>query len=174
MRFNIVKGIFIIVVIGIIVFAIYSIYFQEDQENTQVQNEQQAEVIEEKKDIRLGISNFDTINPLLTTNKEVLNIGKLIFEPLLTLDENYKIQLCLATEWSKTSDTSYVVKIDNSVQWQDGSPLIAKDIQFTIDRLKEGKSIYSANVEKVSSVEVIDASTVKINLSEPVPFLNII
>lgn len=170
MRFNIVKGIFIVVVIGIIIFAIYSIYFQEKKENTQAQNEQQAEMVEEKKDIRLGISNFDTINPLLTTNKEVLNIDKLIFEPLLTLDENYQVKLCLATEYSKTSDTSYVVKIDNSVKWQDGSPLIAKDIQFTIDRLKEGKSIYSANVEKVSSVEVIDASTVKINLSESVPF----
>lgn len=170
MRFNIVKGIFIVVVIGIIVFAIYSIYFQEEQENTEVQNEQQAEIIEEKKDIRLGISNFDTMNPLLTTNKEVLNIGKLIFEPLLTIDENYKVELCLATEWSKTSDTTYVVKIDNSVKWQDGSSLIAKDIQFTIDRLKEGRSIYSSNVEKVSSVEVIDTSTVKINLSEPVPF----
>ena len=170
MRFHIVKVIFIVVVIAIIVFAIYSIYFQEKQDNTQVQNEAQAETIQEKKDIRLGISNYDTINPLLSTNKEVLNISKLIFEPLLMVDENYKIELCLATEWSKTSDTTYVVKIDNSVQWQDGSPLIAKDIQFTIDRLKEGKSIYSANVEKVISVEVVDASTVKINLSEPVPF----
>ncbi len=170
MRFNIVKTIFIVVVIGILVFAIYSIYFQNKQENIQKQNEQQAEVVEEKKDIQLGISNYDTMNPLLTSNKEVLNIDKLIFEPLLTLDENYKIELCLATECSKTSDTSYVVKIDNNVKWQDGSPLIAKDIQFTIDRLKEGKSIYSANVEKVSSVEVIDASTIKINLSEAVPF----
>lgn len=79
-------------------------------------------------------------------------------------------KLCLATECSKTSDTSYVIKIDNNKKWQDGSPLIAKDIQFTIDRLKEGKSIYSYNVEKVISVEIIDASTAKINLSEEVPF----
>lgn len=100
----------------------------------------------------------------------MLNIDKLIFEPLITIDENYRTKLCLATECSKTSDTSYVIKIDNNKKWQDGTPLMAKDIQFTIDRLKEGKSIYAYNVEKVSSVEIIDASTVKINLAEEVPF----
>lgn len=110
------------------------------------------------------------MNPLLSNNKEVLNIDKLIFEPLLTIDKDYKIQLCLATECSKTSATSYVIKIDNNKKWHDGSPLIAKDIQFTIDRLKEGKSIYSYNVEKVTSVEILDANTIKINLSEEVPF----
>ena len=78
--------------------------------------------------------------------------------------------MCLATECSKTSPTSYVIKIDNNKKWHDGSPLIAKDIQFTIDRLKEGKSIYSYNVEKVTSVEILDASTIKINLSEEVAF----
>ena len=120
--------------------------------------------------MRLGISNFDTINPLLSNNKEVLNIDKLIFEPLISIDENYKTKLCLATECSKTSETSYIIKIDNNRKWHDGTHLIAKDIQFTIDRLKEGKSIYSYNVEKVVSVEILDASTVKINLSEEVPF----
>lgn len=78
--------------------------------------------------------------------------------------------MCLATECSKTSSTSYVIKIDNNKKWHDGSPLIAKDIQFTIDRLKEGKSIYSYNVEKIIGVEILDSDMVKINLSEEVPF----
>jgi len=120
--------------------------------------------------LRLGISNFDTINPLLTKNKEVLNIDKLIFEPLIHIKENYETELCLATECSKTSETSYIIKIDNNRKWQDGSPLIAKDIQFTIDRLKEGNSIYAYNVEKIVGVEILDANTIKINLSEEVPF----
>ena len=29
--------------------------------------------------IRLGISNFDTINPILTTNKVMININQLIY-----------------------------------------------------------------------------------------------
>lgn len=94
----------------------------------------------------------------------------MIFEPLINITTDYKLEYCLATECSKVSDTSYIVKLDNNKKWQDGSSLIAKDIQFTIDRLKEGKSIYSYNVEKVNGIEILDSNTVKINLSEPVPF----
>ena len=89
---------------------------------------------------------------------------------MFNLTTDYKLENCLANEISKTSDTTYVVKIDNNKKWHDGSPLIAKDVQFTIDRLKDGKSMYAYNVEKVIGLEVIDASTIKINLSEPVPF----
>ena len=161
--------IFIIFVICIIIFAIYRIYFKNDN-NINENTEEIVEQIEEIKNLRLGISNFDTINPLLSYNKEVLNIDKLIFEPLITINEQYQAELCLATECSKTSPTSYIIKIDNNKKWQDGASLTSKDIQFTIDRLKEGKSIYSYNVEKVISVEIIDKDTVKINLSEEVPF----
>ncbi|MCI8362008.1 MAG: hypothetical protein HFJ41_02520 [Clostridia bacterium] len=169
MKSNFFKYIFIIFAICIIIYSVYAIYFKEkDNTDEKVQAEEQ-EVIE-KKDIRLGISNFDNINPLISNNKEILNIDKLIFEPLVNITKDYKIQMCLATECSKTSETSYVIKIDNDKKWQDGSPFTAKDIQFTIDRLKEGSSIYAYNVQKISSVEIIDSSTIKINLSEEVPF----
>ena len=163
------KYIFILFVIGIIIFAIYMIYFKKEVNENVIEEEKIEEEVE-IKDLRLGISNFDTINPLITNNKEVLNIDKLIFEPLMTLNKDYKLENCLAVECSKTSPTSYVIKIDNKKRWHDGSALIAKDVQFTIDRLKEGNSIYSYNVEKVISVEVLDADIVKINLSEEVPF----
>ena len=164
------KYIFILFVIGIVIFTIYMIYFKDDNNKNEINQEVIQEQVEEIKDLRFGISNFDTINPLLSGNKEVLNIDRLIFEPLITITPNYQMKLCLATECSKISPTSYIIKIDNNRKWQDGSELISKDIQFTIDRLKEGKSIYSYNVEKVISVELIDASTIKINLSEEVPF----
>lgn len=169
MKSSFFKYIFIIFAIGIIIYSIYAIYFK-DKDTIEEQTNQEIIEQEVKKDIRFGISNFDTINPLISNNKEILNIDKLIFEPLISITKDYKTELCLATECSKVSDTAYVIKIDNNKKWQDGSSLIAKDIQFTIDRLKEGKSIYSYNVEKISSVEILDSSTVRITLSEAVPF----
>ena len=170
MRSNIFKYIFIIFIVAIIAYSIYVIYYKDKtQENTEVEQKVE-EVAVEKTDLRLGISNFDTLNPLVSNNKEVLNIDKFIFEPLLNLTSDYRLENCLATECSRTSDTTYVVKIDNDKRWHNGVALIASDIQFTIDRLKEGRSVYSYNVEKVSSVEVLDNSTIKIVLSEPVPF----
>lgn len=169
MKQNFFKYIFILFAIGIIIYAIYSIYFKNSKEE-QVEEKSQVQEVTMAKDIRLGISNFDTINPLMTNNKEVLNVDNLIFEPLIRITEDYKLEMCLATECSKISDTTYVIKIDNNKKWHDGSPLIAKDIQFTIEKLKEIGSVYSYNVEKVANVEILDASTVKINLIEEVPF----
>lgn len=170
MKVNIIKYVFIVFVIGIIIFAIYMIYFKDKEEEAKQEDIIQSEEKVELKDLRLGISNYDTINPLLSNNKEVLNIGQLIYEPLIKIDENYKTQLCLAKECSKTSETTYVIKINNNIKWQDGTSLTAKDIQFTIDRLKELTSIYTHNVEKITSVEVLDNETIKINLSEEAPF----
>ena len=171
MKSNFFKYIFILFVIAIIIFAIYMIYFKKDNtQNEIIETQKEEVVVEELKDLRLGISNFDTINPLISNNKEVLNIDKLIFEPLLKINENYQIEMCLAKEYSKINPTSYIIKIDNNKKWQDGMNIIAKDIQFTIDRLKEGNSIYAYNVEKVQSVEILDVDTVKINLFEEVPF----
>ena len=112
MKSNFFKYIFILFAIGIIIFAIYMIYFRNNEIENEIEEVVTEEVVE-IKDLRLGISNFDNINPLLSNNKEVLNIDKLIFEPLITINENYKTSLCLATECSKTSPTSYVIKIDN-------------------------------------------------------------
>ena len=159
MKKSIFKYIFIIFAVAIVVFAIYMIYFRKDL-NENINEISEVEEVKEKKDLRLGISNFDTINPLLSNNKEVLNIDKIIFEPLMTIDKEYKLQKCLATECSKTNSTTYIIKIDNDKKWHDGSSLIAK----------EGESIYYYNVEKISDVEVIDAETVKITLDEEVPF----
>ena len=169
MKSNFFKYIFIFFAIGIIIFAVYKIYYKDNKEENEI-IEDKIEQVEEIKDLRFGISNYDTINPLLSNNKEVLNIDKLIFEPLVTINEKYQLELCLASECSKTSPTSYIIKIDTNKKWHDGSPLISKDIQFTIDRLKEGKSVYSYNVQKIESVEIIDADTVKINLFEEIPF----
>ena len=163
------KYIFIIFVVAIVSYAGYKIYkSKNNSENQVVENTTEQESI--IKDIRLGICGYDTMNPLISNNKAILDIDTLIFEPLFKLSKDYKLEPCLATEWSKTGDNTYVVKIDNTIKWQDGAYLTAKDVQFTIDRLKEGNSIYKANVAHVVGVEVIDATTAKITLDQEVPF----
>ena len=42
----------------------------------------------------MGISNYDTMNPLLSNNKEILNIDKLIFEPLVSITPDYNAEKC--------------------------------------------------------------------------------
>lgn len=167
---SIFKYIFIIFAIGIIVYAGYRIYNNQNKEepNTQENNV----VVQESiiRDIRLALTNYDTMNPLITKNREILNIDTLIFEPLFTLTKDYQLQPCLAKECSKTGDNTYVIKTANNVSWHDGTPFTAKDILFTIDILKNGDSVYKYNVDHIESAEVVDATTLKVKLNGNIPF----
>ncbi len=172
MKSNVTKYIFIIIVISLLITAGYYIYHTQKPKEEKALPQETEEEIEIITNLRLPVVAFDTINPILSKNQNIQDISRLIYEPLLTITSDNRIELCLAKEWSKQSETSYIVKLKEDVKWQDGHLLTAKDVQFTIDRLKElgGNSIYAYNVEKVNGVEVIDNTTIKINLSEEVPF----
>lgn len=164
------RYIFIIFIILIIGYSGYKIYINNRTKtnDAKIQTSEQEEVV--IKDIRLGICNYDSINPLITNNREIIDISKLIFDPLFTITKDYKIEPCIATECSKTGDTTYVVKVDTNIKWHDGSYLTAKDVKYTIETIQAGNSIYKSNVENIISTEVLDASTIKITLNSNIPF----
>jgi peptide/nickel transport system substrate-binding protein len=81
------------------------------------------------KNINLAISDFDTINPILSNNQEVQNISKLIYEPLITLTEDYNLEACLATDWAKLNDTTYIIKLRENVTWSDGKKFTGADVK---------------------------------------------
>lgn len=168
MKFKSVKFVFIGVVIFIVIFAAFKMTSNNDDKKS-VETQGAGET-QYKDSIRLGVSNFDTINPITTRNKQMISINQLVYEPLLELDSEYKLSLCLATEYAKTAATTYIVKVDNGVKWSSGTSFGAKDVKFTVDLLKSVDNIYSENVKYISNVEAIDDSTVKISLSQEVPF----
>lgn len=172
MKSNIIKYVFAIIVIGLVAYSAYIIYGKKDNINNTTQEVQVSQNIEIIDNIRVPVVNFDTINPILSNNSHIQNIANLVYEPLLSVDENYKIELILAKEWSKINPTSYVIKLKDDIKWEDGNKLTAKDIKYTIDRLKDEnvKSIYTYNVQEVTKVEVIDDNTIRINLNKEVPF----
>lgn len=168
MKFKNIKYFFIIFVIIIIAFAIYIVNSQNNvKENKEIQV---ANEVVYQNHLDLGISDFDTINPLLTKNKEMININQLIYEPLLIISPEYELNTCLANEYAKTSATTYIIKINTDIKWSNGENLSAKDIKYTIDLLKSVNNIYSENVKNIESVETIDNATVKINLSDETYF----
>ncbi len=169
---NFFKYIFVVVIIALICGAVYILY--NNKQDIELDDEEQNTV--ENKDIslaqniKIGLTNYDTMNPILTRNRDIANIDKLIFEPLVNITSDYKVEGCLAKSCNKTSDTSYEIKIDSSVKWQDGRSLISRDVQYTIEKIKETNSIYLQNVQDIASIELPDSETVIINLSKPVIF----
>ena len=170
---NFFKYIFVIVVIALIIGSVYLVYYKkssnvesevDDEETNQVQ---QISIVE---NLKMGVQSFDTLNPLLTKNKEIVNIDKLIFEPLVNITSDYHTENCLAKEVTKTSDNVYTIKLNSNIKWQDGGNLISKDIQYTVEQLKNLDSIYSQNGAHIQSVDIPDSETAIITLDQAVPF----
>ena len=170
MKSNYFKYIFIIFAVLIMTFAIIKIKTDEQKKREQQVFETKEETEEEIKEIKLGVASFDSINPILSKNKNIQDISKIIFEPLMTLTSDYKLETCLAKEWAKQNETTYIIKLKDDKKWSDGQRFTAEDVRFTIDRLKDSETIYSSNVQYVESVEIVDDTTIRIILNQEVPF----
>lgn len=163
------KYIFIIFAIAIMIFAVIKIK-KDEQKKDEITTETTQEETPEVTELKLGIASFDSINPILSKNKNVQDVSKIIFEPLMTLTKDYKLENCLAKEWAKQNETVYLIKLRDDKKWSDGQKFTANDVRFTIDRLKDSDTIYSANVQHITTVEVVDDSTIRITLDQEVPF----
>ncbi len=169
MKNNVIKYIFLLFVVALIIFAFYRVYYEDKKSNDGT--EDTTTNVEENisKDIRLCIVEYDTMNPVLSNNRNVQEISRLLFEPLITLDKNYKPEGAIAEEWSKVGDTSYVIRLKQNIKWQDGTKVTANDVKFTIDRLRDTQSIYSYNAVHIIETEVVDSYTIKLNLDSNIP-----
>ena len=168
MKANVFKIIFFTIVVILILLAVYIVY--KDNKKEKIFTSSQKYELRTEKQINIGIYNFDTINPLLTQNKDIQYIDKLIFRSLLNINKNFELENDLAEEISKINDKTYIIKIKENIYWHDGTSFTTKDVKFTIEALKEKDTVYKENVNKISNVEIIDENTIKIFLEEPVNF----
>ena len=170
MKTSVFRYIFFIVVIVLVGISIYVLY--KDSKKTPIEIKNSKTELNIEGEINIGITGFDTINPLTSNNRDVQYIDKLIFQSLLDISYDYKIENLLAEEFSKINSTTYIVKLKDDIYWHDGTQFTAQDVIFTIKNLQDSKinSIYKDNVSKIKIVEQIDKYTVKIILTEETPF----
>lgn len=170
MKSNFVKYIFVVFVIGIMGFAIYQLNKNEKKEEDVQQPVVEAEENEIIKEISLGVAEYDTINPILSKNKHIQEISKIIYDSLFEIDQEYKIKPNLIKDWAKTSEVTYLLKIKKDIKWSDGQSFTVDDVIYTIDVLKQIPSIYSYNVQYVIKTDKIDEETIQITIDHEIPF----
>ena len=91
---NIIKYIFIVFVIGLICFTAYLLVKNKRESLTQAELDQTSKKSNIQTDLRLAVAGFDTINPILSRNRNVQELSRLMYEPLINLDSSYKKEYC--------------------------------------------------------------------------------
>ena len=94
-----------------------------------------------------------------------------IFEPLVARDAQLKPTPALATSWKQTAPTVWRFELRRGVSFHDGTPFTADDVVFSFQRAADPGSDMRGTVGQIKEVRKLDASTVEIVTTVPVPIL---
>ena len=120
-----------------------------------------------------GSGDYTRINPAMDEHGEI-NI--LLFNGLTAHDGDNQVVPSLAESWEFDEDTNtYTFHMVEDAKWQDGEPVSAEDVKFTIEAIMdpENGSENAPNYEDVQEINVIDDHTIAFQLDAPnVAFLD--
>src|SRR4029077_2112577 len=101
-------------------------------------------------------------------------VGRIIFsqicEKLYEIDEGLRISPQLAAELPAIGDggRTVTIKLRSGVKFNDGTPMDAESVKFSLDRHRTLKgSNRASELAPVDAVEVVDATTVRLKLKAP-------
>lgn len=159
------KIIFFTIIIILIFLAIYIIIKNKNTKASDIKIVRKENEI--SNEIIIGITDFDTINPILSKNQDVQYISKLIYEPLIKIGQDFKLEQGLATEWNKLDEKSYLIRLNENKLWSNEKQFTAKDVEYSINYIKKQDTIYNDNVKNIEKIQAINDYTLKIYLLEP-------
>ena len=112
-----------------------------------------------------------TWNPHMEQMNVRLGYYRLVYEGLVGEDENGNLTPSLATKWDEDKD-SITFTLRDDVYFHDGTKFDANAVKLNIENVKKGKFPATAGMLRaIKSVDVIDDTHVRFNLSYPNPFL---
>lgn len=91
-----------------------------------------------------------------------------VFAKLVQMDETYQIQPDIAESWSQESPTSWLFELRQDATFHNGDPVTARDVKYSLDRVQD-PDLGASNaifITPITSVEVVDDYTVRINVEE--------
>jgi len=149
---------------------------EEESETGELEEEENLEDL--KADyggtLRLAIPNVIEGNPIYENPEELMHIQELIFESLVTFNEDLSIIGEIAENWSFSEDGQVVeLELHPEVTWHDGEPLTVEDIQFTVDTIKNtheesiSPRVYQNSVRHISAVRELENGNVRISFTRP-------
>jgi peptide/nickel transport system substrate-binding protein len=122
--------------------------------------------------IRLGLSGWSTLNPLLLSRDTDEEAVDLLFDRLVTIDEQGHFIPELLESWDiQNGGRDILLHLRPGMTWQDGSPIEAEDVVFTwkMLRLPQVRAINDTvpGIRTMDSLTAEGPLTVHIHLARP-------
>ena len=119
---------------------------------------------------------FGTIDPAKINDYTEYMAGVNLYDALTTLDSKGNILPLIAESWDVSDDTlTYTFHLKSGVTFQDGSPVEAKDVVYSVKRLlalNEGPAFLFEGILDEDSVSAVDEDSVEFKLRKVYsPFL---
>jgi len=118
----------------------------------------------------------DIINPILAISGVSSDLVEIVFDGLVTRDEDMEIRPNLALSWDISNNgLTWRFYLRKGVKFHDGKELTAQDVKFTYEKIKDPdiKGWFFNNFRIIKDIRVIDRYTIEITLNKPFyPLLN--
>ncbi|MBE7027559.1 MAG: ABC transporter substrate-binding protein [Ruminococcaceae bacterium] len=102
--------------------------------------------------LNLCIFEVDSLNPLSTKNESNLDVLRLMFDGLFTVNQDYSVENNLCESYTVSEDgLSYSFKIRDGVVFHDGTELSADDVEASFKLIEKAQSPYLARFDNVDS-----------------------
>ncbi len=142
---------------------------QDGQETISPSTEANNETQGQLSQLRLSMQNPSTLHPIYNMDKSVQQNLNLIFDTLVTIEEDGSIRPNIAESWVYLpEENSLTLRIQEDIKWHDGEALTANDVVFSVETIKKAtQSPYKLSVANVANIQALDAQTVQIAYRQP-------
>ncbi len=121
---------------------------------------------------------FGTVDPAKVTDYTEYMAAVNLYDALTTVSSAGEVVPQLAESWEISADNqTYTFKLKQGATFQDGSPVEAKDVVYSMQRLlalNEGPAYLFSNLVKPDNVKAVDDHTVEIRIDRVyAPFISV-
>src|ERR1700691_3221867 len=110
-----------------------------------------------------------SLDPRIGVDSQSEHISSLIFDSLVHKNAHFNLDPWLATSWETPDPLTYRFHLRTDVHFQNGKPLTATDVKYTLDSMRDGTVITAkaGALARIDHVDAPDPATLVIHLKQP-------
>src|SRR6201992_3436692 len=112
-------------------------------------------------------SDLRLLDPIITTAYIQRDYGYMVYDTLLAMDSNFKIQPQMA-DWKVSDDKlTYTFTLRDGLKWHDGAPVTAEDCVASLKRWEARDVMAQKLADYTARLQATDAKTITLKLKQP-------